>query len=317
MTREPLSSYTGAPGWRQFLANKAALLANYECAQVWAQGHEVHTVHGHVAEASFRRWLAEFLPGRFGVTSGFIVSSKSNVSPVFPHYDVVVYDKLESPILWVEGSSDRSDSGLERAIPAEHTLAVIEVKAAFTKPMIKGAMAKLGELTPFLEGIDAPGEPYPKWLPPTFCSAVVFFELRTTDRPKLDDLSELVPDRPLRGYFGGMVLRAQALDAGHTGKVYLLRGKEPIAAMPGGAEGQIVGTLATSASKEWGPDRHVSAALSWAPAFFSEFAFELLGRLRGTLRPGYVPSWHGSAWLDPSRRRSDGAATAEEAGEPT
>ena len=50
------------------------MLDAYDKAREQARIHEVETYHGKVAEAEFRKWLAGFLPKRYAVTSGYIVS---------------------------------------------------------------------------------------------------------------------------------------------------------------------------------------------------------------------------------------------------
>jgi len=61
-------------GWKQFLTGRDEMLAAYDRARVHSSKRTVQTGHGNVAEAQFRKWLSEFLPKRYGVTSGFIIS---------------------------------------------------------------------------------------------------------------------------------------------------------------------------------------------------------------------------------------------------
>ena len=48
-----------------------------------------------VAEAELRKWLSGFLPKRYGVTSGYIVSPGLKSAEKIPHFDVIIYDQLE------------------------------------------------------------------------------------------------------------------------------------------------------------------------------------------------------------------------------
>ena len=64
----------GTQGWQQFLTGRKQMLDGYDRARVQADAHEVATHHGNVAEDKFREWLASFLPQRYGVTAGYIVS---------------------------------------------------------------------------------------------------------------------------------------------------------------------------------------------------------------------------------------------------
>ena len=62
------------------------------------------------------------------------------------HFDVIIYDALESPVLWVDGTEDNSIAGRKRAIPARHVRAVFEVKATLTPKHAKDAINKLSTL---------------------------------------------------------------------------------------------------------------------------------------------------------------------------
>lgn len=85
--------------WQQFLTAREKLLAEYDRALVHAQGQPVKTHHGVVGEAAVRDWLEQFLPGRYGVTSGFIKSQNPRAA-MTSHFDVIIYDQIEAPILW-------------------------------------------------------------------------------------------------------------------------------------------------------------------------------------------------------------------------
>ncbi len=91
------------------------MLDAFDRARNKAASHEVETYHGKVAEAEFRKWLTDFLPKKYGVTSGYIVSPGLKSTEKTPHFDVIIYDQLESPILWVEGDPDVSSQG--RSLP--------------------------------------------------------------------------------------------------------------------------------------------------------------------------------------------------------
>lgn len=119
-------------GWKQILTARDDLLSAYDRARKQARAHEVETFHGRVAEAEFRRWLAGFLPKRYGVTSGYIISPGMDGNCKAPHFDVIIFDQLESPVLWIEDHSDASPQGRSRAIPVEFVQCVLEVKASFS-----------------------------------------------------------------------------------------------------------------------------------------------------------------------------------------
>jgi hypothetical protein len=67
-----------------------------------SRAHEVETNHGLVLEAAIRSWLTEFLPRRYGVTSGYVVSHARAETDPLPHFDLLLYDAFETPTLWVE-----------------------------------------------------------------------------------------------------------------------------------------------------------------------------------------------------------------------
>lgn len=78
-SQSPLQVKMPTQGWKQFLTARTRMLAAYVIAKEQASNRQVKTKHGLVAEAQFRRWLSEFLPERYGVTSGFIISLVSLV----------------------------------------------------------------------------------------------------------------------------------------------------------------------------------------------------------------------------------------------
>jgi len=75
---------------------------------------------------------------------------------VFPHYDVIVYDELDAPVLWVDDHPDASSAGTSRGIPVQYVRAVMEVKSTFDSDETKAAMEHLRELAPFYAGLDSP-----------------------------------------------------------------------------------------------------------------------------------------------------------------
>src|SRR5438445_1384967 len=98
----PLKVQFPIQGWKQFLTSRKEMLDAFDRAREKAKSHEVETYHGKVAEAVFRKWLSDFLPKRYGVTAGYIISQGLSSKEKAPHYDVIIYDALNSPVLWVE-----------------------------------------------------------------------------------------------------------------------------------------------------------------------------------------------------------------------
>src|SRR5437660_1678825 len=109
----------GVQGWREFIAEKHDLVRTYVSASEKEASRPLKTESGFVAEGVFRNWLAGFLPALYGVTSGYIISPGFTDQKSMKHFDVIIYDRLESPVLWREHNPDRSEQGQSRPIPVE------------------------------------------------------------------------------------------------------------------------------------------------------------------------------------------------------
>jgi hypothetical protein len=119
MEPEELTTQFPTQGWRQILNERKRILDAYDHAREQARRRPVETLHGNVVEGEFRKWLSDFLPKRFDVSSGFIISAGLPDEAKSPEFDVIVYDRLESPVLWVEDNPDSSNQWKKRAIPVE------------------------------------------------------------------------------------------------------------------------------------------------------------------------------------------------------
>lgn len=298
MTEELHEAVTGelkvafpAQGWKQFLTSRGEMLAAYDSAKGKAGAHDVEVFHGNVAEAEFRKWLGRFLPKRFGVTSGYVISQGVKDSVKAPHFDVIIYDHLASPVLWIEDSPDRSEQGHSRAIPAEHVQSVLEVKAKFQSSSVESALLHLGELKALMSGMDAPNERYKLYLPSSFTCGVVFFELAAADIYNKAALDKIANEADLRGFFGGLILRAEDLKA-QTGRIVLLRSDTPMEGSIGKGKESLL-QAPTSDSFKSTDGSYRGAMLTWGEPFFAQFAFDLLAMLEGTFEPGRVSAFHG------------------------
>src|SRR5438477_10890580 len=100
MEYKALTKRYGTIGWQEFLRQKKDILSDYDSAKESNANRPVKTEHGNVGEAAFRKWLGECLPKKYGVTSGFIIPDIRSPSYVIYHYDVIVYDTINSPVLW-------------------------------------------------------------------------------------------------------------------------------------------------------------------------------------------------------------------------
>jgi len=91
---EGLKAEFPSQGWKQILACKLTMLAKYDTAKMQDGAHEVQTYRGRVAEAEFRNWLQAFLPARYGVTLGYVVSAGMKSTQKLPHFDCIIYEKM-------------------------------------------------------------------------------------------------------------------------------------------------------------------------------------------------------------------------------
>lgn len=270
------------------------MLGAFDVAKDQAKSHEVETWHGKVAEAEFRKWLTKFLPKRFGVTSGYVVSTGLTSADKTPHFDVIIYDQLESPVLWVEGSPDGTDLGTSRAIPVEYVKAVLEVKATFSATTVKTAMEHLGDLLPVMKGPDDPSERYKVHLPPEFSCGLVFFDLKKKDENSGISLSRVNPTEDLRGFFGGMILRGEGQTKDLTGQLCLTVSDKPILRNFGKANQSLIDAgVSISKTVQVADGRHQGAMLSWLESNFSRFGFDLIAMMQGTYEAGRVSSFYG------------------------
>jgi hypothetical protein len=298
----------GTIGWQEFLRQKRDLLSDYDSAKEQSRNRPVRTEHGNVAEASFRSWLSAFLPRRFGVTSGYIIPDVRAADYVLYHYDVIVFDALEAPVLWTSANPDLADQGRVRAIPAEHVRGVVEVKATLNRRNILDAKTKLQQLAKLERYLKTP-----------FVSCMLFVEvLQPEQRTAL--LAKDLIDRGIPGYFGGLILRAEGLDENLAARFgFVATGGEPFdeGSMP---LVRAIGELqrdesgnpqltqqgdtceAVSAEDAWHVNLGYSPVLhdielTWSYNSFPMFVFELLDRVRGAYTPGLASARYGTSYL--------------------
>jgi hypothetical protein len=265
------------------------MLAEYDQALTHAREQVVSIHHGVVGEASVRNWLGTFLPKRYGVVSGYIRSQGVPKPHQTKHFDVIIYDQLESPTLWIEDNRDKSDMGLTRIIPAEFVHAVFEVKAAFNKRTVGEALAKLAELKPLMAAIDTDTERYPRYLPSSAVLGMIFFELRAVDQNDFEALDLLRVIDFQRGFYGAVIFRGNRQNADDAGLVTRLKSDTAIAERP--TNGLRHGMTMTATTEVNG--NHLGASIMWSDVNFSRFAFDLLALLQGTYRQDFVSSFHG------------------------
>ena len=267
------------------------MLNAYDLAKEWSSSHKVRVLHGKVGEAVVRDWLTRFLPKRYGVTSGYIVSPGIKNGEKTPHYDVIIYDVLNSPTLWVEASPDVSQQGRANAIPVEYVHCVIEVKSSFSLRNVREALAHLNELKPFLGAVDDEAERYKLYLPRDFCCGLLFFELKKKDQFNAASLETLSDGENLKGFFGA-ILRGEELD--ETGRLELLTSEKPSDGLIGKNKGSLLSpsNLVSGKSSEVN-GLNIMPILHWNSSQFAIFAFNLIARMQGTYEVNRVSSFHG------------------------
>ena len=282
-------------GWEQFLANRKELLDKYDSASAKSCRRRVKTSHGNVGEAAIRKWLSGFLPAKYGVTSGYVISQGMEDTETIPHCDVIIYDKLEAPVLWIDSSADVSEIGSQRAIPAEHVKCILEVKSSFDSITARDAVSHITQLKPFMQGEDHSDELYKRYLPASFVWGLVFFELREKSAFSKNALTSLLKGIDFRGFFGGVILRRKESKSSQSGLIELVCSATPVSSNIGHGKlkHSLFDGLARSDSRPISGNKHISSVLLWLEPFFARFAFDLIARLNGTYRAGYLSSFHG------------------------
>ena len=277
-------------GYNQLIINKKNLLACYDIALIRSKTHKIHTSHGNVVEAEFRKWLSNFLPKKFGITSGYIISQCMNVKmDKLLHYDVIIYDALECPVFDVEDNQDESHQGYRRVIPAEYICMVIEVKSTLSHKTITDANNKLKELEPLLFDYKIDKlDPYNGKLRPNFVTQTVFFELKEGGNRQKDIFRALFENN-LSRHFGNVILRAQGKDDSLTGISETACCDSKIPCM----FNSLIDGCSFYADVIGGDSKYHGGTLSWSNIQFSSFALNMISLLNGTYRVGYLPSFYG------------------------
>jgi hypothetical protein len=293
MTQEKLKVTFPSQGWKQILTGRKEILDAYDKAREQARAHETETYHGRVAEGALRKWLAGFLPKRYGVTSGYVVSPGLGSDVKVPHFDVIIYDQMEAPVLWIEDNPDSSQQGHSLAIPVEYVLAVLEVKAGFTSTTVKEAVTHLQDLAPLMQGIDSPDERYKLHLPARFCCGLLFMDLREEARFSEAALAGVLGGVSLRGFFGGIILR----DPSHTnplpsGRIGLIQSDQPVESTVKSRQTPL-GEFGMCQSVKVADGVHLGAMIMWTESTFAQFAFDLVAMIQGKYEPGRLSSFYG------------------------
>jgi hypothetical protein len=195
-------------------AERSKLLSDYDTAVKQVSDDPVKTDHGNVAEALFRSFLAQFLPKKLGVTKGHIITPELNYAGPLEEWDIIIYDALQSPVLFVRRDKDDAEHAGRRGIPIEYVHAVVEVKATLNPQMATAVAEKLLKLTPMCTP-RRPSHPmdHPSKLPENFFCTSIFFETKVKS-PKdfskaLGAFAKLYQVEHAPNFWGGLILRSQ------------------------------------------------------------------------------------------------------------
>ncbi len=304
----------GTIGWREFNQNRLNILNEYDRIKNITQHRPVKTAHGNAVEAFVRKWLSEYLPKKYGVTSGYVIPDVYQPDYKLYHYDLIIFNQIDSPVLWVEGNVDQSAQGKSLAIPAKHVSAIYEIKSTLNDSTAKDSINKLMSIHTFKDH-----------LPKYFSSGSIFIELLEDQIKNQQILPALFEGSAIPGYWGGTILRCEvdttmtglfvfaslnAEDDEKKGKMDNLDLAKPIDDLKiyltytgnlsleeQGAGASLVATSAHNWSviKEYGTsysNNSTSIMLNWSRSKFSEFAIQVVSCLEGIpynseVRPRY------------------------------
>lgn len=196
-------------GWKEILSVRNDLLREFDSAKEKNQSRRVRTSHGNAGEAEIRRWLAKFLPKKFAVTSGYIIPSTIHGDYELKHFDVIIYDQLAAPVLWIDGDEDMSEQGKSLAIPAQFVHAIYEVKASLTKKSCDDVVAKLNEIDGFKDELIE-----------HFTCGGIYFDYAHTLIDKPNVFQSYGTARKIRGFDNSLILRCSgASNTSLTGRL--------------------------------------------------------------------------------------------------
>lgn len=272
-------------GVDSFFAERDKLLNAYDEAKKQASDDAVKTEHGVTGEAAVRKWLQSFLPKRFGVCKGYIITINRELEGALEEWDVLVYDAMESPVLFTRGPGDADNAEAKRAIPVEHVRAVVEVKATLSPTMAKKCTDKLLKLEQFLG--DNRDSEYPLYLSDPFVCAALFLETKVDTlsqyRQALDNLAVLYQRESMIPFMGGLVLRSQR-NREHSGYLLPMLSDEPT---------PFPDVFEMSSDFKYHDGTHGTfGTLHWGVNNYPRFLFDFLALIRGT-RSNKLSSFYG------------------------
>ncbi len=186
----------GTIGWKEFHNNRKRILNDFDIAKGFTVSHPVKSNHGLVGEEIIRNWLSSFLPKKYGVTSGYIISDIICEKYQLKHFDILIYDSINAPVLWVEPPNNKIDQNAKMALPSKFVFAAMEIKSSLQVRSVNESLEKLHELDEF-------SITFPK----NFSSWLIFFDLDPKQANNKKLLPSLLPENPIIGFRGGIILR--------------------------------------------------------------------------------------------------------------
>lgn len=269
-------------GVDSFFAEREKLLAGYAIAKKQTSDDAVKTEHGNTAEFLARKWLQSFLPKRFGVCKGYIITHCVYIKErELEEWDIIIYDAIESPILFTRGT----DSELRQAIPIEHVRAVIEVKAALTPDAAKRSADKLLKLERYMGNND--NDFYPEFICNPFVCAALFFETNVKElkdyQKALAQLSQFY--RKNLPFMGSLILKSQA-EPDHSGYLQMFEDNGFIS-----ADNPLRKEMSSFFAEDGKP--MLFGTFGYCANHYPIFLFDLLAFMRGTFQKGKASSTYG------------------------
>lgn len=273
-------------GVDSFFSERKKMLDLYDQAKTQTSDDPVKTEHGFMAESLVRNWLSSFLPKRFGVSKGYIITHNLEYEGDLEEWDVIIYDAIDAPILFTRGSSDYNESGKRRAVPIEYVRAIIEVKATLTPTMAKKAADKILKLQKFIGHNDSVH--YPICLCSPFVCTAIFFETNVSNlnqyRKALDNLSVVFQSKTIIPFMGALVLRSQR-NLDHSGYLQAMCSDEELS-WPDACEMSSCFCFPDGKYGSFGN-------FLWGVNYYPDYIFDLLAYMKGTKRIGFSSSRYG------------------------
>jgi hypothetical protein len=193
-------------------SERAKLLSEYDTALQQGSDDAVRTEHGVSCEAHFRTFLGQFLPRKYGVTKGYIITPDLAYAGPLEEWDIIIYDAIESPVLFVRQTRDENERAGKQGIPIEYVRAVVEVKATFNADMATKAAAKLLRLRQLAELPPGRSPKNKNVLSSSFRAFAVFFETKVDSSQEyqnaLSALTALWRPEPTIAFRDALILRA-------------------------------------------------------------------------------------------------------------